>query len=173
IEHVGKCNETESHYSFIHKSLMEYFVARAVYEALVIKKSKFPIVESVPDAENILHQKKLLKEPGIFNFVVEYAQRDEKVFKEKLLNFIECSKTNDASQDVAAANAITVLVQAGVQFNGEDLQGIRIPGADLSYGMFDHAQFQGANLSGVSFQGAWLRGVDFRSANLSDIEFGE
>ena len=84
-EHVVECDETESHYSFLHKSLMEYFVARAVYEALVMKKSKFPIIESGPNAEDILYQKRLLKEPGVLSFLVEYAKQGEEEFKEKLL----------------------------------------------------------------------------------------
>ena len=39
---------------------------------------------------------------------------------------------------MGAANAITVLVRAQVQFNSLNLQDIRIPGADLSYGVFDN-----------------------------------
>ncbi len=167
---IGR-NDTETHHSFLHKSLMEYFVARAIYEAL-IKKIKLPPIESVLNAENILHQRNLLKEPGVLSFLVEYVQQGGKLFQEKLRIFIEDSKINDASR-VVAANAITVLVKAGIQFSGQDLQGIRIPGADLSYGVFDHVQLQGADLRGVSLQGTWLRGADFRNANLLNVEFGE
>jgi len=57
---------------------------------------------------------------------------------------------------IAAANAITILVKARVVFSNQDLNDVRISGADLSYGVFDYAQFQRADLSMVNLQGAWL-----------------
>lgn len=62
-----------------------------------------------------------------------------------------------------------MLVKARVQFNSQNLQGIRIPGADLSYGVFDHTQLQEADLRGVTLQGAWLRGADLSRAKFSDV----
>ncbi|CAO3568723.1 unnamed protein product [Mortierella alpina] len=52
-------------------------------------------------------------------------------FQDQLLAVIQQSKT-DPTAATAAANAATILVRAGVRFNGADLRGIRIPGADLS-----------------------------------------
>ncbi|KAF9274165.1 hypothetical protein BGZ88_003219, partial [Linnemannia elongata] len=82
------------------------------------------------------------------------------------------SKT-DATAATAAANAITIVVRAGVRFNSADFRGIQVPGADLSDGQFDHAQFQGADLRGVNFARSWLRQADFRDAQMDGVRFEE
>ncbi|KAK3823376.1 MAG: hypothetical protein J3Q66DRAFT_437746 [Benniella sp.] len=68
----------------------------------------------------------------------------EPTFKEQLFNYIEHSK-KDAKWRIVASNVITILVRAGIRFIGADLRSIRIPGADLSFGIFDSAQFQDAD----------------------------
>ncbi|POG65880.1 hypothetical protein GLOIN_2v1482801 [Rhizophagus irregularis DAOM 181602=DAOM 197198] len=121
-------------------------------------------------ADAIINKLKPLGEQSVIQFLAECIQ--EESFKNQLHEFIKRSKTDESFQNVAA-NAITLLVKAGVQFKGADLNGIRIPGADLSYGMFDHAQFQGADLRNVHLQGAWLQKVNFNHANMTGVEFGE
>jgi WD40 repeat protein len=73
----------------------------------------------------------------------------------------------------AAANAITILVGAGENFVDADLQGIRIPGADISYGVFDSAKLQGADLKKVNLRGAWLSQADLSGAEMEGAEFSE
>ncbi|KAF9899217.1 hypothetical protein EC991_009282, partial [Linnemannia zychae] len=63
--------------------------------------------------------------------------------------------------------------RAGINFSGEDLRGIRIPGADLSSGQFDSAQFQGADLRKVNFSKCWLRRADMSEAYMEGVQFGE
>ncbi|BBE08488.1 WD40 repeat-containing protein [Mycoavidus cysteinexigens] len=87
--------------------------------------------------------------------------------------WIEASKDPDAAVTVGAANAVTILVRAGAQFNRADLRGIRIPGADLSCGVFDSAQLQGSDLSGVKFRTSWLRQANLSGAQMSGVQFGE
>src|SRR5262249_28726004 len=150
-------------YRFLHKSLLEYLVARSIFEAhtdealretaaqtpharsdSVSSRASF---ESVANEEqgfdtgqrllnSVLARKNLVKDPSIIDFLVERVQQTSKL-KPPLRDLIERSKT-DPEVRKAAANAITILVKAGVQFNSADLKGIRIPGADLSYGVFDH-----------------------------------
>ncbi|KAF0332771.1 NACHT domain-containing protein, partial [Gigaspora margarita] len=162
--------QKESHYRFIHKSLQEYFVARAIYEAC-IQPSATP-ADTVQ--KTLLGQHNLVGDPNILRFLVEFAQQGEQapVFKAHLHDLIEYSKTDEAG-GIAAANAMTILVKAGVQFNGADLKGIRIPGADLSYGVFDQAQFDGADLRDVNFSTAWLREAYFNNAKMDKVRFGE
>lgn len=74
-----------------------------------------------------------INDPKIFTFLREKTQQDTQL-KEKLLNWVERSKTEEVQ--AIATNALTLLVKAGVQFNNKDLKGIRVPGADLSYGVF-------------------------------------
>ncbi|KAF9325813.1 superkiller, partial [Linnemannia elongata] len=109
--------------------------------------------------------------PSVIQFLCERV-RQHPDFEKQLLAIIEKSKV-DATAATAAANAITILVRAGVRFNSADLRGIRIPGADLSDGQFDSAQFQGADLRGVNFTRSWLRQVDFSDAQMDGVRFGE
>ncbi|KAF9903748.1 hypothetical protein EC991_003396 [Linnemannia zychae] len=153
--------------SFIHLSVLEYFFSRVIYDP---EKSN----DLSPD-NHPLAQKSILDDPSILEFLAERVQQEsskESHFKRQLLAVIEKSKS-DESAEQAAANAITILVKAGIRFNGADLRGIRIPKADLSTGQFDTAQFQGANLSGVKFNKTWIRQADFSNADMTDVRFGE
>lgn len=74
----------------------------------------------------------------------------------------------------ASANAITFLnVVMHVSFSMMDLKGIRVPGADLSYSIFDSTNLQDADLSNVNLQGSWLQQADLSRAILSNVQFGE
>ncbi|GAM52755.1 hypothetical protein EBME_1218 [bacterium endosymbiont of Mortierella elongata FMR23-6] len=188
-------------YRFLHQSILEYFVARAVfgpqsaanrqgatlipqvqssYDSLdvflnfesqtdAIKAcSTLPIIP-LPDSS--LTRKRLIEDHSIIRFLVERVEKEPK-FEEQLQAFIERSKTEE-NYWKAAANAMTVLVKAGVQFKEENLNGIKVPGADLSYGIFDNAQLQGADLRKVNLRGTWLRGANFERAKLNGVNFGE
>ncbi|KAG0318428.1 hypothetical protein BGZ99_005703, partial [Dissophora globulifera] len=118
-----------------------------------------------------LNQRSIVSEPSIIHFLVEYVQqRDE--FKDQLHEVIKLSKT-DSHVHQAAANAITILVRAGIRFNGADLNGIRIPGADLSDGQFDSAKLQGADLRNTTLHNIWLCHADLRNARMEGVEFSE
>ncbi len=128
-------------------------------------------VEPISLPDSLLTRRNLLKEPAIIQFLAERAKQVPS-FKQQLHAFIERSKM-DATVRKAAANAITILVRAGVQFNGADLKGIQIPGADLSDGVFDLAQLQGADLRKVNLRKSWLRGADLKGAQMVGVRFGE
>ncbi|KAF9995672.1 hypothetical protein BGZ79_010613 [Entomortierella chlamydospora] len=93
-------------------------------------------------------------------------------FQDQLLAYIEASKS-DPKYSTAAANAITILVQAQFPFNGKNLKNIKVPGADLSTGIFDSANLQGADLTDTNFRAAWLQHADLRDACLVGARFGE
>ncbi|MCX8566759.1 MAG: WD40 repeat [Glomeribacter sp. 1016415] len=154
----------KQHYEFSHKSMQEYLVARAICAP------DFDAIDANP--ENVLNQLSLVKEPVILDFLVEQV-KGQPQFKAYLRAWIEASKVPDAVVTVGAANAITILVRAGVQFNGADLNRIRIPGADLSYGVFDSAQLQGSDLSGVNFRQVWLYQANLSSTQMAGVQFGE
>ncbi|KAF9142172.1 hypothetical protein BGX30_003225 [Mortierella sp. GBA39] len=153
--------------SFIHLSVLDYFFARVIYDP---EQSSDLSVASHP-----LAQRSILNDTSILQFLAERVQHEfskEPSFKLQLQAVIEKSKS-DESAGQAAANAITILVKAGVRFNGADLRGIRIPRADLSGGQFDSAQFQGADLRGVKLAKAWIRQADFSNADITGVWFGE
>ncbi len=151
-------------YHFIHKSLQDYFVARNIWTEQLTE-------DHPPQVGAALNQLSIVDEPLILDFLSERLHA-QPVFKAYLHRWITASKTQPDLQQ-GAANAITTLVKAGEQFNGADLSGVRIEGADLSYGLFDHAQFVGADLKRVNFEGAWLREADLRGAQMECVRFGE
>ncbi|KAG0344987.1 hypothetical protein BG004_004034 [Podila humilis] len=186
-------------YRFIHKSLLEYFFARSVFEPqerkgsfvqtaaparrgsvssvfsfddhLVPDEGNEPVTAQSPTADHPLSWRSFMAEPSILDFLSERAQQ-EPLFKEQLHTMIEQSKTDKAMRR-AAANAITILVRAGVRFNGADLRGIQIPRADLSGGQFDSVQLEEADLRMTNFRNAWLRQANFSRAQMAGVQFGE
>ncbi|KAF9547812.1 hypothetical protein EC957_007758 [Mortierella hygrophila] len=153
--------------SFIHLSVLEYFFARVIYDPE--QSSNFSL------ASHPLAQRSILGDPSILQFLAERVQQEstkESPLKCELLAVIEKSKS-DENAGQAAANAITILVKAGVRFNGADLKGIRIPEADLSSGQFDSAKFQGAELRNVKLSKSWLRQADFSDTDMTGVRFGE
>ncbi|KAF9344142.1 hypothetical protein BGX34_005952, partial [Mortierella sp. NVP85] len=149
-----------------------------------------------PDPNSPLVWKRLVNDHSLMEFLGERVQQ-EQVFKDQLLAYIEHSK-KDKRWNIIAANAITILIRAGVQFSGTDLRGVRIPGADLSYAVFGSVEdsphtrgdfglivetrlsgfrnlmdLQEANMRNVNLRGAWLRQTDLRRADMTSVQFGK
>ncbi|KAG9064420.1 hypothetical protein KI688_003610 [Linnemannia hyalina] len=164
-------------YRFVHRSILEYFFACTISGPTKEHDEFDPPVHSDTPAipptisTHPLSQKDLVVEPSIIQFLAERVQLDSG-FKDELLAIIEQSKTDDQAAR-AAANAITILIKAGVRFNGADLRGIRVPGADMSGGEFDSAQLQEADLTDVNLTKSWIRQADFTKAQMERVQFGE
>ncbi|KAG0002716.1 hypothetical protein BGZ80_001033 [Entomortierella chlamydospora] len=185
-------------YQFIHRSILEYGLARAVFEpqnrGIAVNEAPEPAVilkhrvsaysfemegtlEDIdfsinqgPDDKSPLFRRIFIGEPSIMHFLEERVQQ-EPVFRKQLLEYIESSK-HDKKWRTAAANAITILVRAGERFNGADLKGIQIPRADLSGGQFDSAQLEGSDLRKVDLRNIWLRQANLSKARMEGIEVG-
>ncbi|KAF9538202.1 hypothetical protein EC957_007098 [Mortierella hygrophila] len=169
---------TGNQYRFVHRSMLEYFLSRMIYNPAKVDEQDFgssieatSSVSFSSDTNGPLYQRSLLEEPSIIQFLCDRVRLDPD-FEQHLRAVIDQSKT-DSSSIIAATNAITILVRAGVTFHSADLRGIKIPGADLSYGQFDSVQFQGADLTCVSLSGSWLRQADLSHAQLKGVRFGE
>ncbi|GAM52812.1 hypothetical protein EBME_1275 [bacterium endosymbiont of Mortierella elongata FMR23-6] len=181
----------QQQYRFIHKSIQDYLVARAIWEELenfpgsessnrstplnwveqvrVLWEGLSPSVQV--DATALLNTFNVVEDLAIQRFLVERVQQNGGLLK-PLLAWIKAS-TRQNSVSMAAANAITILIKAGVQFHEADLKGVQIPGADLSFGVFDSAQLQGADLRQVNFRNSWLRDADLSAAKMAGVQFGE
>ncbi|KAG0042569.1 U3 snoRNP protein, partial [Gryganskiella cystojenkinii] len=195
-----------SRFGFIHRSILEYGVSRAIYapqqqtglrlEAPVefrmyqprrrkstdsaysfemdlgeATETAITTTMTGPSMDSPLARRNFIKDPSVMQFLVERVQA-EPPFKDQLFGFIEASKT-DKKWRTAAANAITILVKAGVYFTHHDLRGIQVPGADMSFGAFDSAQLQGADLRKTNLEGVWFRQVDLSRARMEGSRFGE
>ncbi|KAG0012908.1 hypothetical protein BGZ80_011427 [Entomortierella chlamydospora] len=184
-------------YRFIHKSLLEYGLSLAIFGPSKCNEDieatppvsrrgstssilsfegpssteRTAVADEMSLLDSPLGKRNLVGERSILEFLAERAQQ-ELVFKDRLRSVIEQSKS-DRTARIAAANAITVLVRAGVQFNSADLRNIQIPGADLSSGMFDSAQLEGADLRKVNLRNIWMRQANLRGAQMKGVQFGE
>jgi hypothetical protein len=164
-------------YGFNHRSILEYGLARAAFEPPSEADSEHKDFESLIDhvieqePTSPLCRRHFMNEPSVLQFLAERVQQEPK-FKQELQTFIELSKTNE-KWSVASANAITILVRAGIPFNGAELSNIKIRGADLSYGQFDSAQLQEADLRDVKLCNIWLRQANLNHSRMEGVEFGE
>jgi len=186
-------------YRFIHRSMLEYGVVRAIFDPQDWKKratlppdlnrrgsmsSVFSFelhdddeqtvasdIKQEPDSNSPLVWRSFVNESSLLQFLVDRVQQ-EPVFKKQLLSYLEYSK-KDKKWRTAASNAITVLVRSGMQFNSADLRGIQVPRANLSFGMFDSAQLQGADLRKADLSGTWLRRANMSNAQMTGVQFGE
>ncbi|KAG0053542.1 hypothetical protein BGZ83_000895 [Gryganskiella cystojenkinii] len=157
-------------YRFIHRSLLEYGLARAAFDPISGRNNNEPS-NLEHESTSPLYRKLFVHEPSILQFLAERVQQEDS-FKQELLGFIERSKSNKECS-IAAANAITILVRAGTPFNGADLNHIKVRGADLSFGQFDSAQLQRADLRETKLFNIWLRQANLRNAQMDNVEFGE
>jgi len=189
-------SRSDGTYRFNHRQLLEYGLVLAIFDPELgtgVISSASPITRRVNtnppwnfktaseklntsidpslDVNSTLATRSFVKEDLIIQLSSERVQQ-EPLFKQLLLSHIEHSKKCKKWR-IAAANSITILVRAGVQFNGAQLQGIQIPGADLSGGSFELAQLQGADLRNVNLQGVKMGLADLSRALMTGVQFGE
>ncbi|KAG0272603.1 hypothetical protein BGZ95_011615, partial [Linnemannia exigua] len=161
-----------SFFRFLHRSLLEYFFSRTVYDPLDSSgdgASQEGLGAST--AKTGLLSMNLIGEPSIVQFLAERVQADP-AFKADLFGVIEDSKT-DAGTAQAAANAISILVRANVPLSNMDLRNIKIPGANLCGGQFDSTTFEGADLTAVNLEKTWLRQANLSNTQMARVQFGE
>ncbi|KAF9143174.1 hypothetical protein BG015_000523, partial [Linnemannia schmuckeri] len=177
LKESSPLSRSGSRFQFLHRSIMEYFYSRTIYnptrpeDDIGVQGDVMPSTAQLLDTNCPLFQRNLLEEQSIIQFLCERVNPDPN-FERQLRSVIDQSKT-DATVTIAATNAISILVRAGVAFHGADLQGVKIPGADLSDGQFDSTQFQEADLTGVNLARSWLRQADLSNARLESLRFGE
>ncbi|KAG0287164.1 hypothetical protein BGZ96_008882 [Linnemannia gamsii] len=179
LREASPLTRSGSYYQFLHRSMLEYFFSCTVAGSRSLEPDDELHSQSSFDSFGVrlldpacpLFTRDLLTESSVIQFLSERVQENPS-FKTQLLNVIKSSKS-DVSLAMAAANSITILVKAGMVFRRHDFRGIRIPGADLSGGQFDSAQFQEADLTNVNLGMSWLRNADFSNACMEGVRFGE
>ena len=155
-------------YEFTHKSFFEYYAAKRILQ--LAEKEERKIVNA---GLELLNTRPIQAEPEILGFLVEmWWDAKGQTLVEPFFQVIHTSRT-DKTLSQAAANAATILNAARVSFMGRDLQGVQIPGADLSQAMLDNTCLHGANLQNVTLSKAFLRETDLTQADLTGAKFGE
>ena len=152
---------------FLHKSILEYFVADLLVEEL--KK----IAQSASEIHKGLYwnQKALNAEPSIILFVADRIQANY-ALKQALYALVEATKGHPELGQ-AGANAATTLNYAREFLGNQDWQGVQLPGADLTCALLAGTNFSGANLEGAVLRRALLREVNLSYANMKNTVFGQ
>jgi WD40 repeat protein/Tfp pilus assembly protein PilF len=165
-------------YAFVHASLLEYFLTRNLYENLLSEPSEIKIEKETPKLsqpetkkQDGFNEELFVEEANIIQMLADRVGEGE-LFKKSLFDQIYISKNNSA-KSIGSANAITILNKAKISFSGMDFSGIRIPAADLSYGVFYDTNLSDTDLTNVKLQNAWLQNVNFQSANLQNVAFDD
>ncbi|KAF9429439.1 WD_REPEATS_REGION domain-containing protein, partial [Entomortierella beljakovae] len=112
--------------------------------------------------------------PSIMGFLVERVKQHQ-AHIDLLQKTIELSKNHqpDSRVAIAAANAISILVKAGVSFSKSNLHTIKIPRANLVGGIFDSVDFRNAYLQNVNFEKTWIQRSNFDGSDMTDVKFGK
>jgi hypothetical protein len=168
-------------YTFIHESVLEYFAIRSLfdYESVSEIKSNGNIAASaeleiepdLPKLEGSIHQRLFVQETNTIKFSVDRVQESE-IFKSSLFKLIEQSK-HDERYAIGAANAITILNRAKINFSNRDFRGVRIAGADLSGAILNATDFTDADLTGVILREASLKCTCLVNTKIENVDFGE
>jgi len=157
--------------SFIHKSLLEFFVSVILFDELLYL-SKNPHAMS-PD---MLWNRKLLHtEPSVLQFLVDRLNSDPMMLDLVLAILTETKRQPKLC--TAGANAMTLLNYARVLFKDIirvdfDFRGVAAEGANLIDALLADVDLSGANLSKSLISGAMLYNVKLDGCNLTGLDFG-
>jgi hypothetical protein len=133
---------------FCHRSMKEYFVARAICRQLA---------EDWEVGADLLKQLPLNHE--VLDFTAHVMQRDAALWIRRLSRLV-AESTPDRNPGRLGGHALTLLYRIG-RF---------IPDGDYSDRVLDGVDLSGANLSGKVFAGSSLRGANLDNVNVEDAD---
>lgn len=143
--------DTEGNYQFVHKSFMEYFIAKAMAE------------EVAAEQYDLFGLKSLSIE--ITNFMRGMLSGNDGYWKA-----IAWTKKKSRQQTKwVGANAIKMLRAANVDMRGGDFAGAVLSGADFSHVDLQKTSFVRADVADATFSGAQLLDADFSEAMMKNI----
>jgi hypothetical protein len=135
---------------FFHRSMREYFVARAIVRCLKADQDQ---------ARRILSAIPLL--PEITHFAAKMLREEATEAPLRCLESFARSATTGLDAVYLGGNAITLLYASRGELPRCDWSGLRL----------DHAQLQGVDLRGARFVATSLRYANLDNANLEDADF--
>jgi WD40 repeat protein len=145
-------------YEFFHKSLLEYFASKQMFRS-VSYHAGFSLGCALND--RLLDS----QEPLPIRLAADQVKNNVKA--QALLRQVVEESKHEPRVAIAAANAMTILNAAGVDFSGENFSRVRIKGANLVGAMCIGTNFTEADLREVEWVGAQLDHADFTRACVS------
>lgn len=181
-------------FSFVHRSFMEYFLARKLLTALTHPQPALEVLYTRRFDRKIVYFLTLLDEPD--KIVTPLQQFLTASYRENLSENalqllywsgrIRCGMEEQIHDHEQLQEALMDRLPAGMQLQGAQLQAIVLEAADLSDTDFSKANLTEANLNraflpGVNFhhaslsnsriEGAGVLNADFREADLAGVSF--
>jgi hypothetical protein len=144
-------------YYFVHKSFMEFFVARCFHDNIINK-----VVNGLDDLNDFI------KSRVIYEFLVEMLDEDD---LELLRRDIFRKENEDFLKLVYNDNDSTNKIYNNPQSIGNGAYLLMKKGISLDNAVLDAAKLSGITLSNISFKGTSLRGVDFSFCILTNVDF--
>lgn len=162
-----------------HPSIATYFRMSdnrrfKVHEKPKVTQVRHIIKESAPVGKTPtgnMHLCSIVNDVVVLRLFADIVKADSS-FKKRLFDIIESSKENPEFA-LGAANAISILVFAKINFSGMDFKKIRVPGANLQGMIAYKTQFDHADLSGCNLKNAYLAEACFDGTNLLEVQWGE
>jgi uncharacterized protein YjbI with pentapeptide repeats len=158
IRLVGIDEKTKERiYGFVHKSLYEFFSCR---DDIASARNSHNMDTLVTELNRALLWK---TEPSVLKLWADEVKSSEPV-RDIMFSILELSKCN-ATVEVAAANAISILNVAGVSLVRNNFAGVQIKGAYLSLANLSGSDFSGSDLTDCSMNRACLQNTILTSSN--------
>ncbi len=152
-----------NNYSFLHDSLLTYFANKQCFNSIIDTAS---MTLGLPfNSRYMFYNKEELS--NAIDMV-----KNEPAFIKVLENILNESKY-DPRVEIAAANAISILVAANISFARKDLRRIRVRYAKLTGGNFDGADLREADLRDTDLSGACISHANFSNCCLDGIKTSE
>jgi predicted NACHT family NTPase len=159
--------EDSGNYFFVHKSFMEFFVAKWFLDNI-----RNNVVDGLDDLKDFIKSK------VIYEFLVEMINKEDieivkkDVFKKDKVNFNELISNKQRNLEriynthISIGNCAYLLIQNGVLLDNALLDTAKLSGLVIM-----NASFKKTSLSGSDFSHCSLTNIDFTSANLNYANF--
>jgi hypothetical protein len=170
IRGIPRHQFADGSFSFIHKSIQEYFTALEWLRVLEAGNNE--------RSQAVLGARLASSETGLLRFVVELFRTSSHF--EPTLQQVLSARTNHLASPhhshiecIASANSMTILAATRSNLSNIDLSNICARGACLDGMIADGTNLSRADLIGASLRRAWLNNADLRDADLSTVQFGQ
>lgn|GEM_PF-6244766 len=179
--------QDSGNYYFVHKSFMEFFVARCFHDN--IREQEVNGLDDLND---------FIKSRVIYEFLMEMLDNDDiellkkDIFTKEHDDFYKLVYSNQDSTNKifnnpqSIGNAAYLLMKKGISLDSANIddakltgitlnnisfKGTSLRGVDFSYCMLTNINFSGADLSHAKFDGCILKEINFKGANLEKTSF--
>lgn len=178
--------DENGNFTFIHKSFMEFFVAKVIVNKLnkILNEIGRNITDVYYKIEEVLGESYISTE--ICLFINDFLEK-ENIKKQEIIDLLQLNV--DRMSDIAMLNSISILSKTNINVGSvlskliESKRTINLEGVDLSYSVikdidinqicFDNASFYKAQISNVNFSSCSFINTSFNKSKIEEVDFSE